>query len=77
MKGDPEAFYRADTDGSGRKVHHLYKFGFCAYPEDMGSGWPIFVVNENNTVFHRTDGKLHFNWPDDNELKFNYSKLGY
>lgn len=77
FRGSPEWIYRMDTDGSGRKVHNVYKFGFCAYPEVVGPGRPIFIINEYNEIFHRMDGKLHFDWPADSELKYNYSRFDY
>jgi hypothetical protein len=47
----PGGVYRTDTDGSGRKVHHLSKFGCCAYPRDTGAGTYTFYVNENGAVW--------------------------
>ncbi|HVE42207.1 MAG TPA: hypothetical protein VNM14_20150 [Planctomycetota bacterium] len=73
----PDWIYRVDTDGSGRKVHNTERFGICAHPEEGGADRPIFIINEYHTIWHRSDGKLHFNWPDDNELKYNYSRFDY
>ncbi|HLY08326.1 MAG TPA: DUF2950 family protein [Planctomycetota bacterium] len=56
---------RLDTDGRSGKVHHLLRFGFCAYPAEFGvTGRWTFIVNENNTVFwRRTNGDPMDYWP--------------
>jgi type II secretory pathway pseudopilin PulG len=60
-----KAIYRADTDGSGRKVHHLSKFGFCAYPRDGWAGKYAFNVNENGTIFRQEGTKPILGWRRD------------
>jgi hypothetical protein len=58
--------YRTDTDRTGRKVHHLTKFGFCAYPATSGAGKYAFFVNEAFTVYRKPyDGKPPSAWPSD------------
>jgi hypothetical protein len=74
-RNEPDWVYRQDTDGSGLKVHNRSRFGFCAFPEGARGGRAIFIVNENGTIFHRMDGHLHFNWPDDPELKDSYTRF--
>jgi hypothetical protein len=71
----PEA-YRQDTDRKSGKVHHLSKFGFVAFPADPASGMKIYIINENNTVFHRVDeAPPPKNWPTDAELMRFWSKI--
>lgn len=61
--------YKADTDKSGRKVHHRSLFGFVAFPEGSGKGKYQFMVNENNTIFRWKVLTPRTTWPDDEELK--------
>jgi len=71
----PEA-YGQDTDQKSGKVHHLSKFGFVAFPADPASGKRIYIVNENNTVFHRVvDAPPPKNWPSDKEIMQFWSKI--
>jgi hypothetical protein len=56
--------YRADTDASGRKVHHRTHFAFCAYPASPDAGDYAFVANEGGTVFRlKAEGKPILVWP--------------
>ena len=71
-KGHEAVFadYRADTDGSGRKVHSQRRFGYCAYPAEYGwTGRHTFIVNEYNRVlkFDRS-GKPFTDWPSERDL---------
>jgi hypothetical protein len=63
--------YFQDTGGNRRMgdVHHLERFGFCAYPESTSSGKYTFIVNENNTVYRFEDAGQITRWPDDSQLK--------
>ena len=69
--------YQTDTDGSGRKVRHTSKFGFCAYPAEYGrTGRLTFFMNENNTIFKQdTGGKPLSAWPADETLKAHWEKV--
>jgi prepilin-type N-terminal cleavage/methylation domain-containing protein len=42
--------YTQDTDGTGFACHHPSKFGFGCYPDSMGSGRSVFMINESATV---------------------------
>ena len=69
-----DRIYRRDTDGSGRKVHHPSRFGFCAFPAEPGvSGRSSFFINEGNTIFKRAGSERQKAWPEDEELKHIYS----
>lgn len=74
---DPEE-YRQETDGSAQKLHHLGRFGFCAYPVTSGNERRnTFIINEGNSLFKRqgTRGPLTA-WPSDQDLKWNFSRAG-
>jgi type II secretory pathway pseudopilin PulG len=73
-----ERGYRKDTDGSGRKVHNHSRFGFTAYPSQPGkSGDYTFLINEGNTIFRmRNGGQPRRAWPEDSELRNEYSGGG-
>jgi len=61
----PTATYRTDTDKSGRKVHNLERFGFCAYPRSGWDGKYCFIVNENSTIFRFEGVTALKSWPKD------------
>jgi len=42
--------YTQDTDGTGTACHHPSKFGFGCYPDSMGAGRSVFMINESATV---------------------------
>ncbi len=47
-------YRQADTIATANTSHkNTSIFGFGAYPDSMGSGRNMFIVNENNTVFRR------------------------
>jgi hypothetical protein len=68
---EPNKFYFQDTGGNRRMgdVHHLSKFGFCAYPRSSTTGKFTFLINENNTIFRRENVGHVTRWPSDHELK--------
>lgn len=70
--------YRKDTDGSGRKVHNHSLFGFTGYPAQPGkSGDYTFLINEGNTIIRmRNGGQPRRAWPEDSELRHEYSGGG-
>jgi hypothetical protein len=73
----PPQAYRQVTDNKSGKVHHLTKFGFCAYPEKPGlTGNYIWIVNENHSV-PRAPASLPLprNWPSDEGLMNHWSKV--
>ena len=75
LKGD----YSYKTETGGRypmgKVHHLTRFGFCAFPEDPGvTGRRVYIVNQNFTVFFSNDIKPPTSWPDVSTLMTHWSK---
>lgn len=70
-----ESEYRQDTDKSGWKVHNESKFGFCAFPEDEGSGKYIFTLNENNTVFREERVTPRTNFPAQEEFESKWSGM--
>lgn len=48
--------YQQDTDGSRRKVHHLSKFAFCAFPAEYGvTGRETIWITERRSVVHMLD----------------------
>ena len=56
--------YQQDTDGSGRKVHHLYRFGICAWPAEVD--WlhrRTFIINESGLYSVDNGGKQIAEWP--------------
>ncbi len=55
-------------------VHHLDKFGFCAYPESSSSGRFSFIVNENNTIYRFPDVGHITRWPSDEQLRKELAK---
>jgi len=44
--------YNQDTDGFGA-YHNLSAFGAGAYPEGMGTGRQIFIINERSVIYKR------------------------
>ncbi|HZE96806.1 MAG TPA: hypothetical protein VE981_07255 [Planctomycetota bacterium] len=74
FKGD-EALCKKDTDKSGRKVHPMNKYGFCAFPEKSSAGKFMFKLNENNTIFREDPSKPRDRFPNDDELKSYWSKI--
>ncbi len=64
-----KGIYRVDTDKSGRKVHNMGIFGFCAYPENDSGGKCVFAVNQDNTVFPDYRRQPWTTWPSDEALK--------
>jgi hypothetical protein len=73
----PPEPYRQDTDGKSGKVHHLRKFGYCAYPAEPGiTGKYVYIINENNTVLRRDNlTPPPKNWPSDSELQSGWGKV--
>lgn len=75
----PPTEYGQNTGGAldQGEVHHASKFGFCAYPEEYGEGsMRTYIVNESNTLFWKdTDGEPVLEWPTDEELQAEWSKL--
>jgi hypothetical protein len=71
----PPEDLQIDTDKNSGKVHHLTKFGFCAFPEKFGvTGKWSFIVNQNNTVFfERHNGDFLDYWPSDEELRHDWA----
>ena len=73
----PPEQYRQDTDQSGRKVHHLSKFAFCAYPAMYD--WRhrrTFIVNQGQVIYAvNNDGNPITEWPTDKELAEKFTKL--
>jgi hypothetical protein len=69
--------YARDTDGSGHKVHHAFRFGFCAFPAEYGkTGRATIIISEDNTLYERdTAGKPQLEWPADAELSRDWKKL--
>jgi hypothetical protein len=66
----PPESYRQDTDKKSGKVHHLSKFGFCAYPAGPDTGHEVWIINEGNTAFLRRDiASPPRSWPSDEELR--------
>lgn len=66
LAGTPERFYKVDTGGSPPmgKVHHLSRFGFCAFPAEYGvTGKFSYLINQNGVV-HRWDagGTIPSHW---------------
>ena len=75
------ADYGMDTDNSGRKVHHLSRFAFCAYPASPGlSGYATYMVDENFSNFKRYfdfdkgEGVSIADWPSDQMIQENWGK---
>ena len=62
-----DGIYRTDTDHSGRKIHSMAGFGFCAFPASPGwTGSATFIINENGMVFSLEEGgKPVKDWPAD------------
>jgi len=72
----PSEPYQQDTDKKSGKVHHLSKFGFVAFPADPASGKKTYIINENNTVFHRVrEAPTPKSWPADKEIVQFWSKI--
>ena len=73
----PAEEYRQDTDKKSGRVHHLSKFGICAYPADYGvTGTHTLIINEGNTVFKfDTGGKPVLRWPPDSDLPSSFEKM--
>ena len=73
----PPEVYQQDTDATGREVHHLNRFGFCAYPREYG--WRTkhsFIINETNVVFRvNNGGKPVTEWPTDEELAERWERV--
>jgi hypothetical protein len=71
----PPVVYRQETDKTSGKVHHLYRFGFLAYPAEPGvSGNYMYMINENNSVFRAVDSLPHpDSWPSLEELQSHWS----
>jgi len=68
----PPQEYQQSTDAKSGKVHHLTKFGYCAYPATPGvTGRHAIIINENNTTFrnYASWGLPVRTWPTDNALK--------
>jgi len=60
----PPEKYKIDTDKSGRAVHNLSKFAFCAYPADYNkTGKRTFLVHESLLIGRDIGGKLLTRWP--------------
>jgi hypothetical protein len=64
---NPPEPYPQDTDKKSGKVHHLRKFGFCAYPAGPETGNRVWIIDENNTAFMSSFGMITppKNWPKD------------
>lgn len=75
VQGSPESFYFQDTGGNRPMgdVHHLSKFGFCAYPKSKDTGKYSFIVNENNTLSRAKDVGRVSRWPADERLKSHWN----
>jgi hypothetical protein len=52
-------------------VHHLRRFGFCAYPAEPGTGNFVWIIDEGSTAFRSSSGTFTppKNWPSDQERK--------
>ena len=61
-------------DGS---LRNFREFGVRASPENKASGRAVFILNEGNTVFKRlsSDPLSVDDWPSDQELRMEWSKL--
>ncbi len=65
----PPVDYRQDTDGSGQKVRHTSRFGFCAYPASYGrTGGAAVIVNEENDQRWWNRAVPPWNWPSDRQM---------
>ena len=66
----PAVDYQEDTDKSGRKVHHLSRFGFCAYPARYDWRHRLtFIINEDSVGYSIDNGgKPLTEWPLKGEL---------
>ena len=42
--------YKVDTDGTGKLVHNASSFGFGCYPDTLGAGRSLFMINEGATL---------------------------
>lgn len=73
----PAEEYRQDTDKKSGRVHHLSKFGICAYPAGYGvTGAHTLIISEGNTIFKfDTGGKTMLRWPPDSELPTGFEKV--
>ena len=77
---DPPSAYRRKTGGSLNMgpVHHLSKFGFCAYPAEYGPSnkW-TYIINEKITMYQKdTRGLPVWLWPTKSELRRDWVKVG-
>ena len=73
----PPEEYQQVTDKSGRRVHHLSRFGFCAYPARYD--WRhrrTFIINQGWTIFSvNNGGKPVTDWPTDEELADRFTEV--
>ena len=79
MSSVPPENYLQDTDKSDRKVHHLSRFAFCAYPAQYD--WrhrKTFIVNQDNVVYAVDNGgKPITEWPSETELAERFIAEGF
>lgn len=64
------ASFREDTGGTPTmgKVHHMTKFGYCAYPAVPGvSGSFVYLIGTNGQIMQFMQGPPPKNWPPDSE----------
>ncbi len=67
----PPEEYRLITDLASGKVHHLSKFGFCAYPLEYGvDGTLTLIIDESHLVYSAdTQGRPFLRWPAERDFK--------
>jgi prepilin-type N-terminal cleavage/methylation domain-containing protein len=92
LPGTAEMTYQIDTGGTPPmgSVHNTFKFGFSAWPDSIGAGKFVYIINENNTIFRTaTSGavktgtanppgvltNVYGHWPDDPNMKSFWAKL--
>ena len=66
--------YQQDTDGSGRKVHHFFRYGICAYPAEYD--WRhrrTFIINEAGLYSVDNGGKQVVEWPSQATLEAQFT----
>ena len=68
-----------DTDKSGRKVHNLTRFAFCAYPAEYDWRHKLtFIINQEQPDYNLysidNGGKPITEWPTDEELTEQFTR---
>lgn len=71
----PPVPYAQVTDPASGKVHNLSRFGFVAYPAEVGkTGRYFFILNEAGTLLRKSaEGTPPIDYPTEGELLQQYS----